>query len=159
MSQGFRFTLARVLELREQTEQQRQRELGQALAVLRAHEQEKARLEQLREAYQSELTRLQSGTVDVPQVMQYFASLKTLSSETVFCGERIVEARTEVDAARERLTVASQEKKAIEKLRDRQFEAWKLEQARLENLALDEASQIRFRRRSKAAPSSTPSDP
>jgi flagellar protein FliJ len=162
MSSHFRFSLAKVLELREQVEQERQRELSVELAELYARERERVRIEQLREQYQAELGRLQQGTVDINQVMQYFASLKDLARELVVCQERIVEAEALVEAARARLTVASQEKKAIEKLRERQLEAWKLEQARLETLALDEASQLRFNRRvarSHEAADSIPSRP
>ena len=150
MAGAFRFGLAKVLEMREQREQEMKRLLGEALARLDEQQRQLALLERTRDEYRDEVSRLQKGAVDVAMILTCLDFLDKVATSITEQAERVVSAQEHVEEARRRLVIASQEKKAIEKLRERHFEAWQKEQSRVETNALDEASQQRFNRRAAA---------
>ena len=155
MPAPFRFRLAKVLELREQKEAEMKRLLGEALAVLDVEERRLAELEHAKEHHTGELTRLQRGALDIARVLAYFSFIDQVNDSIARQRDRVQQAKELVDEARVRVTIASQEKKAVEKLRERDFEAWQKEQQRLDTMQLDEASNLRFNRRASSERSSS----
>jgi flagellar protein FliJ len=135
----FQFRLEALLTHREQIEKEKQRKfaaIGQQVQRVVGHIQEtQARIAAENQTLGSrELT----GKLD----MQYIATEKrfvgNLHLRIAMAMDRLRELEKEQAAARAELLLAAQERKAIEKLRDRQLVAWRLEQDRKDAAQTDE---------------------
>jgi len=141
------FRLQSVLNYREQVVEVRQ----QALAVAENALQEQRRaLQRARERIRSLVADIQreqgGGLLDCTQVVRQYAyleQLETLEHEEL---ERVMALVKQVQARREELTQAMQEKQTLEKLKERHVEQVQREGLRQEGRVLDEIGVIRFRR-------------
>ena len=136
--QTFQFKYKVVLRQREVVEQQKQRALAKLM------HQRNAMVSQLREMQEtiSESKRQAAdglvGTVDlgaIAGIARYSASCALQGNALV---REIAQMETLVEQARNELIEASKNRKALELLRDRQRQAWDLEQRRMEAKRLDE---------------------
>lgn len=128
----FVFELQRVLELREQQEQDAQQVLRQARAARSAAEEDKVRT-------QAKRTRAASTVcASFEERMNLTNYLERLEDEIMGLEAGLVVLRNEEDQALEKWRVAKQDLQAFEELRDRAYREWMLEQLRLEQLELDE---------------------
>jgi flagellar FliJ protein len=135
----FRFTLESVHRLRNQKRDECRRQLGLAVSRLQQidsiDQQVLSEQAELR-AYLKELS--QAGTVSVGMVSRcqmHLAQLERKHQEALLA---LAEARQVVKAQREKLVAADQQVKAMEKLRDKQFEDYQREQDQRERLEQEE---------------------
>ncbi len=148
----FVFGLAAVLEQRRARERERQLDLAAAQRERLAIEaQIEARRRDL-EAQRADMRdALSGGGLDFRGVrMQAAASLRTHAQARQLV-LRLAGAHQRIGAARERLVEAVAGRRAVERLRERRFEAWRAEMARREASATDELAIMRARERALEA--------
>lgn len=146
-TRGFHFRLEALRRVRVQARDALRRTVAhQAGLVLRAEQRIVALNEQLRESVGMSRTQLQNAALDI----------STLRSNQFFRGwlqNRILEAqqersqeRSRWEAERQALAEATKRLRVIEKLRDRRWRAYRAEQDRREQAALDECALQAHRR-------------
>ncbi len=143
----FLFKLESVLQQRRTVEDQRQRDLAKVLR------QRMILLDQLR-AMQTTITQSKGdlkqglvGKVDMGSVAQFarFSGQATARAHQIVAKLAVIERQAE--SARVQLVEAMRDRKAIERLREKQLRKWKTEQDRREAAMLDEigVGQFAFR--------------
>lgn len=146
MARGFKFRLEKVLDMRIQKEQRLQQRFQELLAMAELERQKLAALEERQQQYREELSQKQKGSVEVNEVMNYLSYLELLAEAIIQQTEILREAEERAEEARLDLVQASQEKKAVEKLKEKQLEEFNKEQLREEIIFLDDISSSRFNR-------------
>lgn len=146
MARGFKFRLEKVLDMRIQKEQRLQQRFQELLAMAELERQKLAALEERQQQYREELSQKQRGSVEVNEVMNYLSYLELLAEAIIQQTEILREAEERAEEARLDLVQASQEKKAVEKLKEKQLEEFNKEQLREEIIFLDDISSSRFNR-------------
>jgi len=143
----FKFRLQSVLSYKEQVEEALKMELAQ---LQEAHQRELLALQELEgekahtaRALQREEEREQ---LDLAAIELHVAYLDILEEAIVSQTSLVQELEERLTRKREEVIVAMQERKALEKLRDR--EAWRaaLEERRMEGKLIDEVATARFGR-------------
>ena len=143
-----RFRLQPVLNLRRDREEALQLEL----AALVAEEQaEQGRLNVLREASiqaMNDVFGLQSRSrTDVGAIEQGLLYLEALTAATVAQEELLARVSERVEAKRQEVVAAMQERKAIEKLKERHEQAYAAWVRRVEDGLIDDMATVRYNRR------------
>lgn len=134
----FVFRFQTVLRQREVIEQQKRRAFAQLMHQRNA---KFAQLREMQETISSSKQQAASGLVGavdlgaIAGIARYSASCALRGNGLV---REIAELETHVNQARNALVEASKNRKALELLRDRQRQAWDLEQRRMEAKQLDE---------------------
>ncbi len=140
----FTFTLEVVLQQRRMQEDQCQRDLAKVLR------QRMILMDQLRQM-QSTITQSKLdlrtgliGAVNMDAVSQFarFSAQTTVRARALVA--KLAGVERQAEAARGKLLAATKARKAIERLRERKFRQWKLEQSRREGAMLDEIGVGRF---------------
>lgn len=135
----FVFRLESVLRQRRWEQQQAQRALAERQAQLTALEQDlRAMNGQVQTANQDMRDNRLRGQLDLSFLTAHRRFLAAMQRGAVEVMQRMVLAQRQVADAQAVLAEASVRCKAIEKLRERQFERWRAEQDRLEMIRLDE---------------------
>jgi flagellar FliJ protein len=134
----FKFKLETVLKVKIRVEELRQKELRQA-EILREQAQRQLLLRQQEVArtlnnYREDLQK----KIDVYQATNYDRFLKWLNKQVDLATLHLEQCARQVTEARERLVEASKEKKILEKLKEKAYEEYKVEEQRIENKFLDE---------------------
>ena len=143
----FRFKLQTVLDQRKAREDRLQAELGE---LRRLEAEERNRLVLLRSRLRAsivameEMLRDSAPAEDLRRFDEYAKALR----DDVKVQELTIEAvRTRVEAKRVEVVKAMQDRKVLETLRDKQERACLAEQARAEQIELDDMSSLRYARR------------
>ncbi|WP_338835763.1 flagellar export protein FliJ [Neomoorella thermoacetica] len=87
------------------------------------------------------------GAVAVEELIQKAAYLEALDGRIACQQEEVARASRVVTEGREKVQAAMQERKVLDRLRERQFQAYKYNLAREEQKQVDEAAGSRFYRR------------
>lgn len=135
----FIFKLEGVLRYRENVEQQRQRDVAVIQAQMTALEAELRALDAEvqnvnNEARQHHL----GGKLDMGFLTAHRRFLGSAQRQAIEIAQRMAGVRLKLDAARQALADAARDRKVLEKLKERQLEAWQADLARKEAAALDE---------------------
>lgn len=140
---AFSFRLEKVLELRRRAEQEMAAKLARARNEAEAARQAMLALQDARSAGLDQLARAHGAGSSVGQ-------LQNLQYVLDHIGHLIDEARTATRAAEENVNAAildmnraRRERRILDRLRERDFESWQLEQQRAEQKILDEAALVR----------------
>ena len=136
----FVFNLEGVLRQRKTVEQMRQRELAEVLSIYTQAEAELRTLDAnvLQICEDVRLNRL-TGRLDLTFLAGHRRYIAAMQRKALAIATRMAEIKVKVDQARLALGLAARERKVMEKLREKQFEAWREEQSRKESADLDEA--------------------
>lgn len=144
---AFRFRLAPVLRYRAWCEDLRALALARAGASARARAARRAALAAAERRAQEAVGRaLAEG--DVQTLRTVGAELDALRRAGTIAHRLLAEAEARVAEARQALVAATQARRALERIRDRQVEAYHAELERRQATALDEAAAIGWWRRS-----------
>ena len=137
----FVFKLAGVLKQRLHEERMCQRELAQRQAHLASLQQQ---LKQLNERVQTANDDVRNnhltGALDMRFLAAHRRYLAAMQRGAVEIVQRMAIAQKQVEEALAALAEAAKRRKAIEKLREKQFERWRAEQDRKEATELDEVA-------------------
>ncbi|HOA55435.1 MAG: flagellar export protein FliJ [Acetivibrionales bacterium] len=133
----FIFKLQSVLNLRKQKEDNIKNELGIAIQRL---EQEKRRLSELENTLDATVREFNEKTrkTTVHELIEYNEYLSLLNSRIKSQKDNVNNAAQYVDKVREELVKAVKDRKILEKLKERHYEEFLLEQKKLEQKTNDE---------------------
>lgn len=136
----FSFRMDRLLHVRSSAEQQQARQLGEAL---RAEETERGELETAEATRERAKEQLQHLTPNVRRagvLVSLERTVDALESRADAARAALNEATARVETQRECYRHARQERRALERLRERQYERWAVESAREEQMEIDEVA-------------------
>lgn len=137
----FRFRLEPVLEHRRVLERQRQCEVAEIEVERRALEDRirdcQDRLGAERRALREDLVS-RGGTLDVVRIRHQAAVSGAIVGQAQRAVLQLAGVHKRLEEARGRLIEATTARKAVERLRERELEAWRLRLKRLEDRELDE---------------------
>lgn len=144
----FVFELESVLTQRRNVEKARQRDVGELEGVRVNLENQLRELQRAIETERRDLSaRLSPGQAGSP--LAYRAQANASLHLTMLAQRKAIElagALKRLEGARAKLRDATTARKAIERLKERRLEAWRDEQKRIENGAMDELSVMRASR-------------
>ena len=149
---AFRFRLQSVLEYKAKVEETRKLELAALLAERVAAERRLAEIDADIERTQAELSAGMRGQVDVDAITRGLTHLKWLREDRTRQIEVIAECTERIEAKRQEVVEAMQDRQALEKLRDRDAERYAEAERHAEQVTLDELATSRHGRRPDAVP-------
>jgi flagellar FliJ protein len=136
----FKFQLEGVLVQRKNIEQIAQREVALATKAMTDLQDKLKRLdENVKQVSDDVRQNHLTGTLDVGFITAHRRYVINMERLAVDLARQIAEAQAKVKKAHETMIEAARQRKTIEKLREKQFERWRLEEDRRENTLLDEA--------------------
>lgn len=141
----FVFRLAPVLRQRERIEEEKKQLLAIAQRTLAQAEEHRQQLRDRREALAYELI-AEHRKLDVEGLRMAYAHLDFLAREITAADWHVASCSRAVDVARDVLVRATKDRKILDRLRERQKEAFDYEQQRIEQRDLDEANSRRYER-------------
>ncbi|MCI8792005.1 MAG: flagellar export protein FliJ [Eubacterium sp.] len=140
----FIFSMQNLLDMKEKLEEQAKNNYSQANMRLMEAEEELRRLRD-RVAEAQELLRLEiESSLDVRSIRRRENAIEILRMYVRQQEFVVLQRQKDVEAARELLNEAMKERKTYEKLRERAFEEFKLEENRKEQKEIDELVSYRF---------------
>src|SRR5947209_281462 len=129
----FVFQLEGLLRQRKTAEQQRQRELAEIQSTYVAAEAELRALDASVQATNEDVKKNHlTGQLDLSFISAHRRYMSAMQRKAVAIAQRMAGIQRLVDAARNALADAARQRKVIEKLREKQFTAWREDQARRE---------------------------
>lgn len=147
----FRFNLDALLRIYAREEETRKRELGEANRALFISEQELVRLGREYDAYQEKEAKVREKGETVFQMRLYIQYVFDLKHRIEGQRDQVKQCMARVKQCRERLVEARRRVKAIERIRERRFEAWKKERRIFEVKLIDDLVTQKFIREHPAA--------
>lgn len=146
----FKFKLETVLKVKTRVEELRQKELKEAEVRRDGARLELSRRE--KEAADTAMTyrkQLQAD-LDIRRANEYARFLTWLNHRVELAASELQQCEAEVATARERLLLAAKEKKVLEKLKQKAYEAFKAEELNAETKFLDELGTEQYLARERA---------
>lgn len=143
----FTFRYETLLQHRRNIEDQRQRELAEQVRMQMIMKDQLRDMQQGLSTSKRDLGQALIGKVDLSQVggfTRYNAQATTRGYALV---RKLAELQVKVDAARNQLLQATQQRKALEVLRDRDLANWRRDQMRRETAEMDEIAAQAYARR------------
>lgn len=139
----FRYRMQNILDVKEKMESQARNEFAIANARLAEEEKKLEELHARKYSYEEELRRLYNSALDIEEINHTQDAIDNLTEKIALQREQVKQAQHNVDLAREKLTLAMQERKTHEKLKERQFEEFLQEEAAKESKEIDELVSFR----------------
>jgi flagellar protein FliJ len=150
VTRPFQFRLERVRELREHVEDQAREELASSMAVqMKGEAMLRAAAEDV-DAAQDARRRTATADLSGAELLALQAYLERTERQRESAALELDRRSAEVDARRQALTVRSQERQVLERLKDRRAADHRREAERREGVLLDEIA-INAHRRQEAA--------
>ncbi len=140
----FAFDLQGVLEIKEKLEGQARVDFGVARAKLTAEEEKKELLIQQRNGYEEKLKDTMTGRLDVLEVNRLRSAVSVMSERIRVQDTTVKRAERQLESARIKLNRVVQERKTIEKLREKKFEEYMKETDAEERKLVDELVSYRY---------------
>lgn len=140
----FRYRMQNVLNVKEKLESQAKNEFAIAAAKVREEEEKLEVLNGRCEASLDKLKELYSSNLDIPAIKETEDGIELLKYHIKMQKLNLAAANQELEVARTKLTVAMQERKTHEKLKEKQFEEFVKEEAAKESKEIDELVSYRF---------------
>lgn len=147
----FVFALESVLELKRRREEALLEELAKRVRAVNAAAQVLTDLREERRRVQIELRELLRGRVEVCRVRESQDYLAGVDGRILQQQAVVRRLNEEVKACRQRVIAATQERKALEKLRERQWQTYRQESLREEQTFLDELATQGYARLDRVA--------
>ena len=127
-----------ILNVKEKLETQAKNEFAIAAAKEREEEEKLNVLKGRRDDCEAHLKELVGADLDVMSIKEAEDALEVIKYHVRIQELNLAAARQELEVARQKLTVAMQDRKTHEKLKERQFEQFKAEEAAKESKEIDE---------------------
>lgn len=140
----FRYKMQNVLNIKLQLENQANMEYGMKLAKLREEEEKLQVLQDRKQAYIDKGLELLTGILDPLEIASNKASVIKMDEYIGLQKEAIEEAEDQVELARRKLTMAMQERKIHERLRENALEAFLQEEKEKEKKEIDELTSFTY---------------
>lgn len=140
----FRFRLQKVLEYKQSIEEEKKLELGHAY---RLRQQEAARLKRYQQQKEQALVSSRTGKLDLVSLRQRQQYLDVMDRKIASQVKRLEAAEKRVSEKQVELRQAMQERKAFDRLKERQKQQFAYEFNRQQQKLLDEVATASFVRR------------
>ena len=140
----FFYKMQNILDIKEKLETQAKNEYAVANAALAEEEEKLNNLELRRQQYEARLKDLYSDRLDFKEITYVSEAVEMMKYYKKQQEINVRKARKRVDAARDKLQEAMQERKTHEKLKENAFEQFKLDVAAAESKEVDELVSYRF---------------
>lgn len=134
----FIFTLQGVLEIKEKLEEQAKTYFGTALARLNAEEEKRDLIQARLNDYRGMLTSLMEDEIDLREIKRCEEAVTVITEQLDSQKMVVRRAEKQLELARNRLNTAMAERKTLDKLKEKQFDAYKKEYDREEQKQIDE---------------------
>ncbi|MCZ8011526.1 MAG: flagellar export protein FliJ [Gemmatimonas sp.] len=144
---SFRFRLQRLLELREQHEQAKARELAAAQDVAEQAEQAREALAALRADSHAHVHRATRRETRIGHLQQLGTVLASLDERLVLATDVCRQADEGVEAAQKTLEEAARDRRVLDRLKERHTDVWRTEEAARDRVRMDEAALTQFARK------------
>lgn len=146
----FIYKLQNVLNLKLKMEGQAKEAFSAARMALDEEEEKLDALKKRRREYEDEGRRLRSGTLNILELESNKNAMAVMDDLIAAQRVRIRQAEQNLERAREQMTVAMQERKTQEILRERAFEEFMREENRAESKAIDELTSYTYGQKQEA---------
>lgn len=143
----FRFRLQRVLQLREQHEQARARELAAARDASDRAMSAEAELQSMRANSKLEIRHATDGGSRIGYLSRLDEALSSLEERLVVACDAVKEADADVHQARLLLEEAARDRRVLDRLKSHHADAWRSEQAHQDRMRMDEVALIQYARK------------
>ncbi len=140
----FRFSMQNILEMKEKLEDQAKNEFSRANMRLIEAQDERDRLKNRQSKAEEDLTRTVQDVLDVRTIRQKEDAVEILKMYVTQQELVVAQRQQEVNEAREVLNQAMRERKTFEKLREKAFEEFMIEENRKEQKEVDELVSYRY---------------
>lgn len=140
----FRYRLQNVLNIKLKLENQAKQEFSAAKLALDEEEEKLEVLLKRKSDYEKRARELLSGVLDVREIESNKSAILTMDSYIAAQRGQVAKAAGRLEAARGHMTVAMQERKTQETLRERAFEEFLREENRAESKAIDELTSYTY---------------
>lgn len=140
----FRYRMQNILDIKEKLETQAKNEFAVANAKLREEEEKLEALNVRKEEYEEKLRKLYSSELDLFEINKTRDAIDNMVIRIEEQEINVKHAIKNVDLARTRLTEAMQERKTHDKLKEREFEQFLLDEAAKESKEIDELVSFRY---------------
>lgn len=140
----FRYRMQNILDIKEKLETQAKNEFAVANAKLREEEEKLEALNVRKEEYEEKLRKLYSSELDLFEINKTRDAIDNMVIRIEEQEINVKHAIKNVDLARNRLTEAMQERKTHDKLKEREFEQFLLDEAAKESKEIDELVSFRY---------------
>lgn len=143
----FVFKLEPVLRQRRMAEDRAQRDLARLLRERMIFEHQIRNLQQSITADKQTMAAALTGHVNVAQVRGYGAAAHRAVVRVQQIAMKMLELSRRIEVARGTLIGATRDRQAVERLRDKQYQRWQVEEKRRETAQLDEFAIQQYARR------------
>ena len=140
----FRYRMQNILNVKEKLETQAKNEFAIAAAKVREEEEKLDALNKRVDDMILRLKELYLENLDIAEIKECEDAVELLKYHFKLQQLNLEAANRELEAARERLTEAMQERKTHEKLKEKQFEQFVKDEASKESKEIDELVSYRF---------------
>lgn len=134
----FRYRMQNILDIKNKLEDQAKMEYAAARAELTEEEEKLLLLEERKEAYLEEGRRLRGEKLKIRDIRDNKTALTSMDEYIRDQKLRITAAQRKLEAARQKLTEVMQERKTHEKLREKAFEQFLMDEKATEGKEIDE---------------------
>ena len=134
----FRYRMQNILNVKEKLETQAKNEFAIAAAHEREEEAKLNALKERRDGFEAALKKLCGENLDVKAIKEAEDALEVIKYHVAQQNLNLAAARQELEVARQKLTVAMQDRKTHDRLKEKQFEQFKAEEAAKESKEIDE---------------------
>ena len=143
----FRYRLQKVLNIKLKLEDQAKQEFSTARMLLNQEEEKLEALLERKREYEDRARELLSGVLNVQEIETNQNAILTMDGYIADQRMHVEKARRRLEDARERMTVAMQERKTQETLREKAFEEFLREENRAESKVIDELTSYTYGQR------------
>lgn len=147
----FKFPLQRVLDLRAKREQEVAAQLAHARAGAEEAQRARASLQDVRSQGAARLAAAQAAPNTIGQLQNLAFVLDRLDQRITESEQTVLAAEDGVRRRMDEFSAAFQDRRVLDRLRERHREAWQVEEVRLDREAMDDIALSRFAQRASAA--------
>lgn len=139
----FRYRMQNILNVKEKLENQARNDFAVAVAKVNEEEEKLCQLNDRLAEYEAQLKILYADVLDVLKIKEAQDAIEVLKYHVQLQKVALSVANQQLDVARSKLTVAIQERKTHEKLKEKEFDEFRAEEAAKESKEIDELVSFR----------------
>lgn len=140
----FRYRMQSILNIKVKMETQAKQEFAMAKIALDNEERRLQELTERRQAYEEEARRLLYGGLHVDKIRESKEAIRCMEAYILEQEKRVLKAREQLERVRIKLQEIMMERKTHEKLREKAFEEFLLEENRRESKEIDELTSYTY---------------
>ena len=140
----FRYRMQNILNIKTSLESQAKMHYAEANAKLREQEEKLSAMVRRKEAYEDRARELRKETLKIQEINEVARAIMYVEEEIKLQEREVSYARRNVQKAKEIMTQAMQERKTQEKLREKAFEEFLLDEKARESKEIDELTSYTY---------------